>query len=410
MNLDLPWWQERLSPLAEDLRWLDEQAVESVAAATRHDGGYAWCGPGGPYSSLFIRDYLYVIESCPELFGADNIRGALVELLSLQRADGGLPTAFTPGSGGVPRYVTLSDDPEGTTDADNAPMAVKIADVWYRLSADREGLREIYPALVRAMGQVPRNAQGLVWIDPQRRHTGYGFTDQVYKTGAELFSSLLFWEACGMMSRFAEALGLKADAAGFRESMDRLVKGLECLWDEKAGAYMATSISDGVPDVWGNAYLCWLSVPVGAKLERVRRFLVKRYGDYAWHGQVRHLLRGDRWSRTLHDEVMAGRLPREEYPWLFAGKYSEGYYQFGAYWALPSGWVFEALRHLDPELAVEHVCDLVADFLVDGIYECVTADYSKGPAGYVASICPIVGALKRALGLDWSSPLREWEG
>ena len=58
---------------------------------------------------------------------------------------------------------------------------------------------------------------------------------------------------------------------------------------------------------------------MGAKMP-FWHFLQKQYADYVFKGQVRHLLNGTFWERTL--------IP-----------VAPGSYQNGAYWATASGWV-----------------------------------------------------------------------
>lgn len=91
---------------------------------------------------------------------------------------------------GVAVYVAGPEDrPLGEPNLDNAAFLVIAADAhWQRgLPAARRRLfREWNPPLRRALDYVPRSPAGLVFNDPARPHSPYGFTDTVGKTG-ELF-------------------------------------------------------------------------------------------------------------------------------------------------------------------------------------------------------------------------------
>ena len=76
-------------------------------------------------------------------------------------------------------------------------------------------MRKNLPAL-RPMNSMPRDRSGLIWIDPLYPHTPYGFTDNVVKTGNELFCSLLYWEASGCLAKMAAASDDARTAADFR--------------------------------------------------------------------------------------------------------------------------------------------------------------------------------------------------
>ena len=104
----------------------------------------------------------------------------------------------------------------------------------------------------------------------------------------------------------------------------RIEENLDVFWDDAKGAYLAATRDCRQVDVWGNAYALHLGLPLGPNQRRVLRFLATQLDRYVWHGQVRHLLKGEYWDRQLTP------VPRERY-------------QNGAYWATASGWVLEAL-------------------------------------------------------------------
>jgi hypothetical protein len=132
--------------------------------------------------------------------------------------------------------------------------------------------------------------------------------------------------------------------------------------------------------VWGSAYAVYNGCARGERRERLLVFLRDRYKDYAWRGQVRHLLRADprsdeHWERLL--------IPVEP-----------DTYQNGAYWATASGWVLYALAQIDMPLAREMLVELIQDFQENGICECINVGYHK-LEHYVVSVVNPLGALRR---------------
>lgn len=66
-------------------------------------------------------------------------------------------------------------------------------------------LARVVTTLRRALEWSPRSPRGLVWNDPARPHSPYGFTDTVGKTGELFFESLLYWTACRRFARLEAA-------------------------------------------------------------------------------------------------------------------------------------------------------------------------------------------------------------
>jgi len=156
-------------------------------------------------------------------------------------------------------------------------------------------------------------------------------------------------------------------------------KALEVLWDNQTGAFYAATKDCRQIDIWGNAYLLYIRFPLSdARRVRVRQFLRSRLGDYAWHGQIRHLLKGEYWQRLL------APIPRDRY-------------QNGAYWATAAGWVMAALHPAVPEQAHALFVELIRDFQAGDICECVGPGYRQLPS-YVVSATNPYGVARRLFG------------
>ena len=366
----------------EKVDWLFGEAKRIVNAARRMPpvGGIWFYHPDGSgnYRGVWSRDFAYIVDNVPELVPPKETKAIYYLFLKHQRPNGGLPAnvsrELTPG------YCCVASEAvkDFATDADNSQFAVKIVYDYYKQTGDVDLFAATMTQLKRAMDFVPRSSLGLVWIDPDYPHTGYGFTDLVVKTGNELFTSVLYWEACRCFAELADKTGEKEMAQSFLGRAHKVETNINVLWDEKAGAFFATDLERKI-DIWGNAYLVNIGFPIGDKLQRLLDFLVTNYDNYTYAGQVRHLPQGEHWSHVIYE------VPK-------------GTYQHGAYWGTASGWVAYALSRKEPKLASAMLNDMIDYYQQEGVYECVNKQYTK-VKDYVASITNPVGAIKRILGI-----------
>jgi hypothetical protein len=334
----------------------------------------------GNYKALWTRDFAYMVENAGDLMPAKKVEACLEALIHGIRADGATPDRVRPD--GVAVYAAGPEDhPLGLPNLDNASFLVVAVDEHLKglPPEERPVLFEKWvEPLDRAMNYIPRDASGLVYNDPARPHSPYGFTDTVAKTGLLFMESLLYWDACQRMAAWHHRTGHPARAKDYQNRARLIEANLDVLWNDQAGAFFAATRDCRQTDVWGNAYAVYLGFPLGAKRERILKFLVTQSPRYLWHGQVRHLLEGEHWQRML--------APIEP-----------GRYQNGAYWATASGWVIWALAQTDPALARRTWNELIDDFQNNGVCECVNGGYRQLES-YVVSAANPLGAVRR---LGW---------
>jgi hypothetical protein len=372
----------RAAEPSDSRAWLQSAAADLLhgCRVRADDGTWLYTPDGkGNYRALWTRDFAYMVEHAADLMPDADIEACLRYLMRGIRADGASPDRVQPD--GVAVYTGgPPEKPLGEPNLDNGPFLVIAADVYLRRQpADRA--RRLHgewgPQLQRALRWVPLSPGGLVWNDPVRPHSPYGFTDTVGKTGELLFESLLYWTACRRLAEWETRCG--TDAAVSREWRDRarrverqLVKSL---WDREAGVFLAATQDCRQIDVWGNAYAVWLDFPLGNRRSRILRFLRDRHSEFVWHGQVRHLIAGEHWRRLL------APVEKERY-------------QNGAYWATASGWMIAAIANSDPALARRLWNDLVSDFTSAGVCECVGPGYRQLPSYVVSATNPLAAARK----------------
>jgi hypothetical protein len=358
--------------------WLTDTTRELLAGCrVRADNGIWLFTPDGKgnYRALWTRDFAYMVENAGDLMRPEQVEAGLTYLIQGIRADGATPDRVQPD--GVAVYAGgPPDHPLGEPNLDNAPFLVIAVDEHLKRLPKKHAqalFRVWAAALDRAMDWVPRGHSGLVYNDPAKPHSPYGFTDTVGKTGELFFESLLYWTACRRMAEWHQKIGDAEMGKAYRQRAELIKRNLGTLWDEKSGAFFAATKDCRQLDIWGNAYVIWLDFPLGQKRKRVLRFLTANYERCVWRGQVRHLLAGQHWQRLL------APIPPERY-------------QNGAYWATASGWMMFALSRTDSRLAHKMWADLIADFQAGGVCECVNEGYRQLPSYVVSAANPLAAA------------------
>jgi hypothetical protein len=363
----------------EAVSWLTGRARELLKGCQvkAKDGTSLYTPDGkGNYAALWTRDYSYMVENAFDLMPREHTPAAIRYLLAGQREDGCIPDRRQPD--GVSVYSAgPANAPVAAPPLDNSAFMVFLVADYVDHTDDLDFFRPCARPLIRAMDYIPRSEAGLVWNDPKKPHSPYGFTDCIGKTGEQCFDSLLYWRACGRLSALVRKTGDGAAAAEMDRRAELIVKNITRLWDDAAGGFLAASIDCRQLDVWANAYAIYIDFPLGDRRGRVLKMLHDACPRYVWHGQIRHLLKGEYWQRTL------APVQRDRY-------------QNGAYWATASGWVIYALAQVDRDLVLKTIDELIADFRADNICECVGPGYRQLP-DYVASGTNALGALRRVM-------------
>ncbi|MBI1257169.1 MAG: hypothetical protein GC204_06835 [Chloroflexi bacterium] len=359
--------------------WLTEACRDMLQRCriTAYDGTALFTPDGvANYHALWTRDFSYMVENAGDLIDPAEIRAAIRYLLNGQREDGCIPDRVQ-GDGIAVYSAGPLGKPLGDPPTDNSQFMVKLVYDYATLTGDHAFACQQLDALRQALDFTRRDANGLVNIVPGQPQSPYGFTDTIGKTGGLLFSSLLYWQACQQMIEMSGWCG--TDASLYAERAAQARRGLDALWDEEKGMFLASTLDCRQIDIWGNAFAVYIGAVEGERRERILRFLRDHYDEYMLRGQVRHLLKGEYWQRVIAPpEVIAPET-----------------YQNGAYWATASGWVIAVLNQIDPALAQKTAAELVADFQAHGIWECVNVGGYQKVEHYVVSITNPRGVLMR---------------
>lgn len=358
---------------------LTEKARQLLAGCrvTANDGTTLYTPDGkGNYKALWTRDFAYMVENAGDLMPPDDVAACIRYLIRGQRADGWIPDRVAPDgtafyTAGGPDFAKVAGP-----NIDNAQfLVVAVHEYLKRVPAEKRlgQFREWVAALDKGMDTIPRSDRGLVYSDPKRPHSPYGFTDCIGKTGELFMESLLDWTASQRLAEWHDQAGNRDRAAEYRRRAAKIEAASEVLWDDRAGAFLAATDNCRQLDIWANAYAVWLGFPRGEKHDRIVKFLIENYDRCVWHGQVRHLLKGEHWQRLL--------MPVEKER-----------YQNGAYWATASGWMMWAIAQQDPAKARRMFRDLMADFGEGDVCECVNEGYRQLPSYVVSATNPLAAA------------------
>eukprot|EP00937_MAST-01D_sp_MAST-1D-sp2_P005053 g5053.t1 len=349
------------------------------------------------YGAQWTRDFYYALSGAPGLLDADLALRSVRYTFAGQRADGCMPDRVT--TAGVAVYGPgPATDPMADHAWDNGPFAALLlaaaVDAWPARARASNLFCSLEPGARRALDFVNRSAStGLVWNDVARPNCTYGFTDTVAKTGALLFSSLLYLDAARRMARLALAHGC-GDAARYVAEAEAIGAGLDADGPDSlrsrgggagAGAslWLAASRDNALPDVWGSAYLVALNVSSAERRGAAMGELAAFPSRYFEAGQVRQLPLPLTWTRCFR----GGGCP------------PNGTYQNGAFWATPLHYVTAALASTGhAPFARQLVASAVDDFKAHGVFECVdrgTPVVSNGVLNYTASATSVLLAARQ---------------
>lgn len=364
--------------LETSLAELSSILIENCKAKA-YDGTILYTPDGiSSYNALWLRDFSYMVEYAGSAIPQTDIAACIRYAIRHRREDGWMPDRVTGDGIGIYAAGEMGS-PVGEANLDNTPFLIyTVYSLYQRMeqNAFASLFREWEPALTQGMSLIPLHESGLVYNDPQKPHSPYGFTDTVCKTGTLYMESLLFWRACRMMEELCTTFG-QGSAEQYAALATSIEDAIASFREASDGSYYAASIDCHQKDIWGMAYMLYIGFPVPASdRDSLLDFLCANYERYMYKGQVRHLLTGEYWQKLLIEVE-----PET--------------YQNGAYWATATGWLVWCLAQRDVSLAARTAIEAVSYLKEEGSYECVNENYQKLPS-MVVSATNLYAGLKRA--------------
>ncbi len=360
---------------SEDVTWLTEACKRQIEGCQRKafDGTTLFTPDGtGHYGALWTRDFYYV-TTVFDLLDPREVRAALEYLLRGQRADGVMPDRRQ--ADGTSVYCAGSQEqPVGLPPLDNSAFSVLLVWEYVRHTGEAAFFGKHRDGLLRAQAAIPRGEKGLVFNDPVRPHSPYGFADTVGQTGELLYCSLLDWQAWTALAAMLDLLGDRSQGARCRARADLIVRGIQTLWDEASGMFLAASHDCRQIDIWGSAFAVAVDFPLPlARRGKITAYLARNIDSISQAGQIRHLPAGAYWQRLL-------------------APIAPDHYQNGGYWGTATGWAMLALAQEYPEITRRLFHTMVADYRRSGIYEWICGDRRTLPRYVASAVNPLAAA------------------
>ena len=237
---------------------------------------------------------------------------------------------------------------------DNVPFGALLVSTYVGLTGNFSYFCAVEPTILLGFNFINRSAAGLVYNSPVAPNCTYGFTDTIAKTGQELFTTLLYYQASLAMANLSVVTGC-GNASDYAARAALIAENINQLWDESSNMFYAADIDNKFDDVWGSLFAVHLGlVPEQWVAQAIVDHVAANRSNIFQSGQVRHLIYPQLWERCI-----------ETCP-------TPGTYQNGGFWATPLAWVLPVLAKYGYEdLAVELFNAAVFNFRLIGIMECL---------------------------------------
>ena len=346
----------------DQINWMRDAASQQLNGSRVKGVGDVWIYTPdgvGHYKALWTRDFYYMVEYAGDLIAPNEIKASIYYLLNGQREDGCIPDRVN--IKGEPIYSPgAPNNPLADHALDNGPFMAMLVCSYVNQYDDKDLFIEVEPKLREGLDHVSVKESGLVYNDPKNPQCVYGFTDIVKKTGNLLFSSLLYYKANLEMYQLCKKYST-GNSTIYKRRYEYVKQSINKLWNEESGMFWAADIDCKQIDIWGSAYAVEVGITTEEQTERLSNYFTNHSDEIILRGQIRHLPGTDSSWDKLFIEC------------------DEGTYQNGAYWATPLAWVVPTIARENPELAKKIVSEVISDFQVNGINECINKDYFKIP-------------------------------
>lgn len=200
------------------------------------------------------------------------------------------------------------------------------------------GNLSVYERLQRAFHVPPVDEHGIVYTRTEDRAVGFIFCDSIYMTEKLLMATALRCRAARQMRDLATLSGNTREAEAYALEAKRALATLGETFIHESGWLRACTGVSSQPDVFGTLYALYSGILDPQHQKRALKAVLDglEQGQIEQDGALRHVplnhsfSPGTAWERT---------------PTV------NNYYQNGAYWHLPAGWLTAILHDTKPELA-----------------------------------------------------------
>jgi len=234
--------------------------------------------------------------------------------------------------------------------------------------------------------KVPPTRQNgvIVYTTDDFRGVDFGFRDAESITGELCMPSLLKYKSAMQLAELFDKINRKDKADTYRNLAMRLKDEIPRVFSDKRGMLLASTGKSKQADVWSTALAVYDGILEGDRQEKTCRFIRDAYknGTLANRGNIRHVLTTDDYNdSTVWESSLT----------------EKNFYQNGAYWGTPAGWVCDAIARVDIEaakqLAKEYIDDLRAGDYRKGTdfgapWECYNSKSAQNAVYLTTVSCP----------------------
>ena len=236
--------------------------------------------------------------------------------------------------------------------------------------------------------KVPPTRQNgvIVYTTDDFRGVDFGFRDAESITGELCMSSLLKYKSAMQLAELFDKIDRKDKADTYRNLAMRLKDEIPRVFSDQRGMLLASTGKSKQADVWSTALAVYYGILEGDSQEKTCRFLRDAYknGTLANQGNIRHVLTTDDYNEST---VWESSLTEKNF------------YQNGAWWGTPTGWVCDAIARVDidaaKQLAREYIDDLRAGDYRKGTdfgapWECYNSKSAQNAVYLTTVSCPYI--------------------
>jgi hypothetical protein len=288
------------------------------------------------YGAQWTRDFQYTVSGASSIMNETSVKASVRYTYAGMSPEGCMPDRVQADGKSVLSPGGPGDQGPRSHAWDNGPFAALLLASTVKAWPDKALFCELEPKARKALDFVNRSANGLVYNNPVHPNCTYGFTDSVAKTGNLFFCSLLYIDASRQLAELSSQYSC-GDSAQYSKEAGKMSASIDVVMKDPASPlWLAATIDNRKPDVWGSAYLVALNLSTAAKRQAAMDEMVAHKEKYFLAGQARSMPFPDYWDRC--DFTPAGQ--GDKTGKSCAGK---GTYQNGAFWATPHTYLATAL-------------------------------------------------------------------
>ncbi len=349
-------------------------ALITANQATFSDGsGVTYWKAGTSYPQSFAYDTYLSMHAYPSNYSSANIIALANKFISAKDGAGNFPIYLT--GAGVAGFYSGYDTNLYQVTEDGAWAIPGMYLLYYQKSGDISHFNTHGAELKTALDNIPLDGNGMVTVSATagQQHMPVGFQDGVKFTGANLWGSLLYYEACTKMSILYTANGQGSLATTMTTRASTIASNItSALWDSTDGMFYSSGGNNRQIDVIGSALAVYLGVASPSQTTAISSYLATNYATLTTKGYIRQ-------SPTNWAFSWAGASTLHA-----AGNYDNGY------WSVGNEWITYALYQNSPALAYKYIAEFQANTDKSQEYYGTTVNGSgnnlESPAGSLAFV------------------------